>query len=134
MLIKEGVIMARPKKKSERELILDAQNMDEKEVLNRIEELKARYDNILKKKKDAKLKSMRLTKDGVFDDLMEEFADLKAEFEACETLDDFEFFRKKVQYKIKFLCLFYELNKNLPVKEMPDLKEPKKEEEAKKEE
>ena len=132
--------MARPKKKSERELILDAQNMDEKEVLNRIEELKARYDNVLKKKKDAKLKSVRLTKDGVFDDLMEEFADLKTEFEACETLNSFDEFRENVQYKIKFLCEFYELNKNLPDKQMPNLKksekqdEPEKQEEAKKEE
>ena len=111
--------MARPKKKSERELILDAQNMDEKEVLNRIEELKARYDNILKKKKDAKLKSVRLTKDGVFDDLMEEFADLKTEFEACETLDSFDLVRVKIKNKIKLLCEFYELNQNRPGNTIP---------------
>ena len=126
--------MARPKGKTERELIEAAQNLDEKEVLKRIESLKVQYTNVLKKKKDAKAKSVQITKNGVFDDLMEEFADLKAEFEACETLDDFEFFRKKVQYKIEFLCLFYELNKNMPGKQMPELKVPEKQEEEKKEE
>ena len=121
--------MARPKGKTERELIEAAQNLDEKEVLKRIESLKVQYTNVLKKKKDAKAKSVQITKNGVFDDLMEEFPDLKTEFNGCETLDSFDDVRKKVQYKIKFLCAFYELNKNLPVKKMPKLGEPENQDE-----
>ena len=59
--------MARPKGKTERELIEAAQNLDEKEVLKRIESLKVQYTNVLKKKKDAKAKSVQITKNGVFE-------------------------------------------------------------------
>ncbi|MBQ7416888.1 hypothetical protein IJ556_04450 [bacterium] len=125
--------MARPKKKSERELILDAQNMDEKEVLNRIEELKARYDNVLKQKKDAKIKAARLTKNEIFDDLLSEF-NLTNAFEACETLDDFDEFKDKMITKIKFLVAFFDLNQNRPGVEIPVMKEEEKTEDPGKQE
>lgn len=125
--------MARPKKKSERELILAAQNMDEKEVLDKIEELKARYDNVLKQKKDAKIKAARLTKNEVFDDLLSEFNLTKA-FEACETLDDFDEFKDKMITKIKFLVAFFDLNQNRPGVDIPVIKEEEKTEDPGKQE
>lgn len=64
------IIMARTKKKTERELIEEAQNLDESEVLSKLEDLKAQLANLQKRKFEAKLKAIQLAKDDVFKELL----------------------------------------------------------------
>ena len=124
------IIMARTKKKTERELIEEAQNLDESEVLSKLEDLKAQLANLQKRKADAKLKALQLAKDDVFNELLL-LLDVKSKFDECESLADFDDFCDSVKSKIKFLCEFYELNQNcddivIPkVEEKRELKEKK---------
>ena len=122
--------MARTKKKTERELIEEAQNLDESEVLSKLEDLKAQLANLQKRKSEAKLKAIQLAKDDVFKELLLLFG-LEKIFDECESLADFDDFCELVKNKIKFLCDFYELNQNcddivIPEKEK---KEPEKKDE-----
>ena len=122
--------MARPKKKTERELIEEAQSLNEDEVLSKLEDLKVQLANLQKRKADAKLKALQLAKDDVFSELLL-LLDVKSKFDACESLADFDDFCDTVKNKIKFLCDFYELNQNcddivIPkVEEKRELKEKK---------
>lgn len=124
------IIMARTKKKTERELIEEAQNLDESEVLSKLEDLKAQLANLQKRKSEAKLKAIQLAKDDVFKELLLLFG-LEKNFDECESLADFDDFCELVKNRIKFLCDFYELNQNcddivIPkVEEKRELKEKK---------
>lgn len=122
--------MARPKKKSERELIKEAENLNEDEVIAKLEDLKSQLANLQKRKSEAKLKAIQLAKDDVFKELLLLFG-LEKKFDECESLADFDDFCDTVKNKIKFLCDFYELNQNcddivIPkVEEKRELKEKK---------
>ena len=121
--------MARPKKKTERELIEEAQSLNEDEVLSKLEDLKVQLANLQKRKADAKLKALQLAKDDVFSELLL-LLDVKSKFDACESLADFDDFCDTVKNKIKFLCDFYELNQKCDDIVIPKV-EAKKEPEAK---
>ena len=121
--------MARPKKKTERELIEEAQSLNEDEVLSKLEDLKVQLANLQKRKADAKLKALQLAKDDVFNELLL-LLDVKSKFDECESLADFDDFCDSVKSKIKFLCEFYELNQNCDDIVIPRVEE-KKEPEAK---
>ncbi len=123
--------MARPKKKTERELIKEAENLNEDEVISKLEDLKSQLANLQKRKADAKLKAIQLAKDDVFNELLLLFG-LEKKFGECESLVDFDDFCDTVKNKIKFLCDFYELNQNcddIVIPKVEAKKEPEKKDE-----
>lgn len=131
----ELLIMARPKKKTERELIEEAQNLNEEEVISRLESLKVQLANVKKQKAEAKVRAVQLAKEDVFTELLL-LLDLKKTFEECKTLSDFDGFCDTVKNKIKFLCDFYELNQNcndIVIPKVEAKKEPESKDESEKE-
>lgn len=98
-------------KKSDRDLITEAEALGEEELQKRLDALRKKMYDVKQKKKEAREKSERITRDGIAEDVIK-ILGLKVKFEECSDLKSYDEFREMLAKQVQYLMNYYQSHKS----------------------